>query len=81
MKLVIATTIVLAVYVAIATASGGIAVTLSNKGINYVLAQVLPIVEKKFENMTIPGITGKVRSSFRDIPYACVCTAHDVLSG
>jgi hypothetical protein len=41
--------------------TGGIAVTLSTIGVNYVLQHFVPVIEHKIENTTIPGISGTVR--------------------
>lgn len=37
---------------------GGIGMTLSGTGVNYVVSTVLPDIEAAFENLTIPGISG-----------------------
>jgi len=44
--------------VAAVSASGGIDVSVSSTGINYIVTQLLPVVEKYFSGLTIPGISG-----------------------
>jgi len=39
-------------------ASGGIGMTLSETGVNYVVSTVLPEIEAAFKNLIIPGISG-----------------------
>lgn len=38
--------------------NGGIAASVSSVGVNYVVSQVIPLVEAELEKTTIPGISG-----------------------
>ena len=40
--------------------SGGVAVTLSTNGVNYIIQHFIPVVEHAIENVTIAGISGTV---------------------
>ncbi len=45
----------------VASATGGIAVSVSSVGADYVIKQFIPIIESKIENTVIPGVSGTVR--------------------
>ena len=46
----------------VSAASGGFSITMSDKGINYVLKTITPVLENELKKIDIPQIIGKVRT-------------------
>ena len=49
----------------VSAASGGFSITMSDKGINYVLKTITPVLENELKKIDIPQIIGKVRQCSR----------------